>query len=68
MALVSSLLEELYGEELQHQNCAYFANKKINSLNNKDNNSIKKKLGNFLIQKGFTWEMINRVISDLDQS
>lgn len=64
--LVSSLLDELYDEKLQYQNCQYFAKKKVNSLKNFDSHSKKSKLGNFLIQKGFSWDMCNRVISELD--
>jgi regulatory protein len=68
ISLVSSLIEENYSAELQHENCKYFAAKKFKYLENSNSNSIKNKLGNFLIQKGFTWEMINLVISELDQS
>jgi len=66
MSLVSSLLDEQYPEDLQYQNCRYFAEKKFNSLKSNDDRSIKNKLGSFLIQKGFPWAMINRVISELD--
>jgi regulatory protein len=68
MSLISSLIEELYSEEQQQENCLYIANKKFRSLNNTDSSSIRKKLGSFLIQKGFTWDMVNRVISELDFS
>jgi SOS response regulatory protein OraA/RecX len=66
MSLVSSLLDEHYSEDLQYQNCRYFAEKKFKSLKSNDDRSIKNKLGSFLIQKGFTWDMINRVISGIN--
>jgi len=64
--IVSSLLDELYDDQIQYQNCQYFARKKIDSLKNSDNHSQKSKLGNYLIQKGFSWNMINQVISELE--
>jgi regulatory protein len=63
--LVSSLIDELYDEQIQYKNCQYFANKKFSSLKNNNAQSNRTKLGNFLIQKGFSWDMINRVISEL---
>jgi len=66
--IISSLLDELYDEHLQYQNCQYFANKKRGSLKNSAARSARDKLGNFLIQKGFSWDMCNRVISELDFS
>ena len=66
ITLVSSLIDELYDEELQYQNCRYFANKKFSSLKNINDGSKKTKLANFLIQNGFSWDICNRVISDLD--
>lgn len=64
--LVSSLLDELYDELLQYQNCQYFANKKSGTLKDNDDYSARNKLGNFLIQKGFSWNMCKRVISELE--
>ena len=64
--LISSLINELYDEHLQYQNCQYFANKKLSSLKSSNDRSTKTKLGNFLIQKGFPWDMCNRVIAELD--
>jgi regulatory protein len=64
--IISTLLDELYDEHLQIQNCQYFANKKRGSLKNNDGHSVRIKLGNFLIQKGFSWDMCNQVISELE--
>ena len=66
MSLVTSLLDESYPEELQHTNCKYHTEKKLKSFINKDENLIKNKLGTFLTQKGFTWDIINRVISEIN--
>ena len=66
MALVSSLLTEFYDEEHQYQNCRYMANKKLKSLNNDDGISKKNKLGSFLVQKGFPWDMINRIFLEFE--
>jgi regulatory protein len=66
MSLVSSLLDERYPEESQLDNCEYHAKKKLKLLIYKDENSIKNRLGTFLAQKGFTWDMISRVISELN--
>ena len=64
--LISTLIDELYDENLQYKNCQYFANKKFSSLKNSAAQSNRTKLGNFLIQKGFSWDMCNRVISELE--
>jgi regulatory protein len=66
MSLLTSLLDESYPEELQYHNCIQHAQKKLKSYLNKDESSIKNKLANFLTQKGFTWEIINRVISEME--
>ena len=68
MPLVNSLLEESYPDELQLTNCEHHAKKKLKSYTNKIDSPIKNKLGAFLTQKGFTWDIINHVISELDQS
>jgi len=65
-SLVTSIIDELYDEKIQYQNCQYLANKKIGLLNNSNDRSKKTKLGNYLIQKGFSWDMCNRVISEID--
>jgi regulatory protein len=64
--LVSLLINELYDEQTQYQNCQHFAIKKLSSLKSSNDRSTKSKLGNFLIQKGFPWDMCNRVIAELD--
>jgi regulatory protein len=66
MSLVTSLLDENYPEELQYSNCEHHAEKKLKYFTNKDETSIKNRLGTFLIQKGFTWDIIKFVISQLD--
>lgn len=66
ITLISSLINELYKEQIQYQNCQYFANKKFITLNNINDHSKRVKLGNFLMQKGFSWDMCNRAISELD--
>ena len=65
-SLISLIIDELYDEKMQYQNCLYIAEKKHNSLKRNDDRSLRNKLGRFLIQKGYSWEMINRVISVLD--
>jgi len=65
-SLISSILDELYDERMQYHNCQYLANKKKGLLKNSHDRSTRTKLGNFLIQKGFSWEMCNRVISEMD--
>lgn len=66
MSLLTSLLDESYPEELQYGNCVYQAKKKLKILKNKDETSIKNRLGTFLTQKGFNWDIINRVISEME--
>ena len=65
-ALVSSVIEELYDENIQYQNCYYLANKKFSSLKDYKERSKWAKLGNYLIQKGFSWDMCNQVISEME--
>ena len=65
-SLISLIIDELYDEKMQYQNCLYIAEKKHESLTKNDHRSFRNKLGRFLFQKGYSWEMINRVISVLD--
>jgi regulatory protein len=65
MSLVGSLLDDSYPEELQYTNCEYHARKKLKSLTKKDESVIKNRLATYLTQKGFSWEIINTIILDI---
>jgi len=65
-SLSSAVIDELYEEKIQLQNCQYLASKKIGSIKNSNDISIKKKLGRYLIQKGFSWDICNKVLSEID--
>jgi len=65
-SLISLIIDELYDERMQYQNCRYIAEKKYNFLKNNDDHSLRNKLGRFLIQKGYSWDVINRVISEME--
>jgi regulatory protein len=60
--LVNDLLEELYHEDLQFNNCSELAEKKLRLLNNLDPLPQKKRLISFLTQKGYSWDIIGKVI------
>jgi regulatory protein len=66
--LVNHLLNEYYNEVQQEKNCKYLAEKKYKSLKESDINQKKSRLGNYLTQKGFTWDISANVISDLFRS
>ena len=66
ISLVGSILDDRYPEELQYTNCEYPAKKKLKLLTNKDETSAKNKLSSYLTQKRFTWDIINRVISEIE--
>ena len=66
--LVNHLLNEYYDEGLQQKNCKYLAEKKFKSLKGSDINQQKSRLGNYLAQKGFTWDISTNVIAEMFQS
>jgi regulatory protein len=65
-SLSSVVIDELYEEKIQLQNCQYLASKKIGSSINSDERSKRSKLANYLIQKGFSWDICNQVLSEMD--
>ena len=60
--IIHKLMEELYSEELQLKNCKELAEKKLVLLNNLDPLQKKKRLTRYLAQKGYTWDLIERVL------
>jgi SOS response regulatory protein OraA/RecX len=56
------LLEELYPEENQLNNCRVMSEKKRKMLNKLDPPLKKKRVISYLAQKGYTWEIIERVV------
>jgi regulatory protein len=62
--LTNELLDELYTENKQTENCDCLAGKKLKSLG--WSRKCRKSLVSFLTRKGFTWETISRIISDFD--
>ncbi len=60
--IIHKLMEELYSEELQFKNCKELAEKKLVLLNNLDPLQKKKRLTSYLAQKGYTWDLIERVL------
>jgi regulatory protein len=64
--LTNELLDELYTENKQRENCDCLAGKKLKSLEKLEPELQKKRLVSFLTRKGFTWETISRIISDFD--
>ena len=66
--LADELLHECYAEEVQIENCRYLAGKKIKSLAHLEADQQKKRLADYLNRKGFTWELISRMIGELFSS
>ena len=66
--LVNNLLNDNYSEVLQQKNCKFLAEKKYTSLKNLDINQQKTRLGNYLAQKGFSWDISANVIAEMFQS
>jgi len=65
MSVTDELLAELYTENRQVENCHWLAGKKQKSLIHLEPEIQKKRLADFLNRKGFTWEIISRVIGEL---
>ena len=65
MSVTDELLAEIYPENRQSENCHWLAGKKLNSLVQLEPEKQKKRLADFLNRKGFTWEIISRVIGEL---
>jgi regulatory protein len=65
MSVTDELLAEIYPENRQSEDCHWLAGKKLNSLVQLEPEKQKKRLADFLNRKGFTWEIISRVIGEL---
>jgi regulatory protein len=63
--IVDELLDELYDEAKQIENCQKIAEKKSMSFKNKELRDKNTKLTNCLIQKGFEWDICNKVILEI---
>lgn len=63
--LVNEMLEELYHENLQFNNCKELVEKKLKMLNKLDPLPQKKRLVSYLTQKGYSWEIIGRINDEL---
>jgi regulatory protein len=62
---INQLLIDLYDEQQQRTNCRQLVQKKVNFLNQQKTADKKNKLYRFLTQKGYTWEIINPVLSGI---
>lgn len=64
--IVSNLLADYYTEEEEIETCKMFAEKFIRIKSKQDDDSYKKKIGPHLFSKGFSFSVINKVLSILD--
>lgn len=62
--LITALIDELYDESEQVINCRYYANKKYKISRSEDRNTQMNKLGSYLKQKGFTWDVSKKIIME----
>jgi regulatory protein len=60
--IIQECLRTLYPEDLQEQNAQYFAEKKLNIMQNALPAEKQKKLAAFLKGKGYAWQISTRVI------
>ena len=60
--IINDFMQDIYSEELQLQNCAYLAKKKIATLHNTPNDKKRDLLAIYLRRKGFTWETVKEVV------
>jgi len=60
--IINELLEEMYPEERQIVNCSRVSEKKHKMLHKLDAQSTKKRLISYLAQKGYTWEIIEKIL------
>ena len=63
--LIKHLIDELYDEAEQINNCRYHANKKYKSVSTEERTKQINKLGTYLKQKGFFWETSGQVIMEI---
>jgi regulatory protein len=63
--LIDELLQEVYQEDLQLENCSALAGKKIKILESLEPDGQKKRLVTFLARKGYAWEIVSRVLTNL---
>lgn len=59
------LINQHYPTEYQSENCLQLAKKKQKLIDKLDRKAQQVKLGNYLQQKGFTWDIISPIISEL---
>lgn len=66
---ITDVISSNYTEEEQYENCIYTALKKLPSIQRKAKNKyeIKQKLFAYLMQRGFHYEMIYKVLEDIQQ-
>jgi regulatory protein len=62
---IDELLADFYSEENQTDNCQYLARKKLKSLARMEPGKQKKSLADYLNRKGYTWEVISHILSEL---
>ncbi|MCK6606618.1 MAG: RecX family transcriptional regulator [Ignavibacteriaceae bacterium] len=65
--VISKTMEKVFSEEAETDNCRTLARKKYQMLRGKEKDEIKalKKLYDFLLGKGFSYELIKKVINEL---
>ena len=65
--LIDSTLITQYSTSLQWDNCLQLANKKRRQMNISDPRDQKSQVGNYLLQKGFKWDIVSEILTQLDQ-
>ena len=65
-SLTDQTIEKIYSEFNEQKLADTLANKKMKSLKNHPSQKIKKKLGDFLVRRGFSWETVQHVFDDLN--
>lgn len=64
-SVTDDLLRKIYSEELQIRNCRSLGQKKLATLSRKTPVKQKQQLVSYLKSKGYNWDLIQKVISEL---
>jgi len=65
VALLNVTLDQVYSDTSEESLARQLARKKLSTLKGQSHLTIRKKLADFLLRRGFEWELVNQVLSEL---
>jgi regulatory protein len=63
-SLIDQTIEKIFSEFNEQKLADSLANKKMKTLKNQPPQKIKKKLGDFLVRRGFNWEIVQNIFDE----